>query len=585
MDFTTLSLADLIAVDFSEFDAEKLAAYKAELASRFAASKEALTGQTPTRAQRDEVLSIRTRHGEVATRETELAAEEPVTDEEAADLEALSLDDDEDAEDEGAEGDEGADDGDEGAEGDESGGAEDEGAEGAEDAEDASAQATATKKVAAAKVTQRPTKATARIALAGKRPEIPVVNLNEQMLSITAAADTGLPTGSAVSLEDLDKAWFDRSSRFPRPQGDGKTEDIRTFGLAQIVYDQTPEFAIDETMSTSAIHQVFEKAVDEHRLDGGSLRGESLTASAGWCAPSEIMYNLPGQEVIDGMYSAPEVQVNRGGFKHTTGISWATLIAGVGFTQTETQAIAGTSKASYEVPCPTFTEARLDAIGVNLRIPILLETGYPELVSNVTSRALQVHQVRMNAYKLAAVATLGGAARDYSDVDKGSTVVDTLTAVNLVLSQLRQKYRLGSDATLEVLFPVWAEEVFREDLSTRTFRPVGAVQDSEIMAHFAARQAAVQFVYDWSDLPNATDHDWPTTIPFMVYPAGTVIVGAANVINLSSIYDAASLATNIYTGLFAEQGILVEKMNYEVIKGSVPVCNAGRTGAANLTCS
>jgi hypothetical protein len=576
MDFTTLSLADLLAVDFSEFDAETLEAYKAELASRFTSAKEELAGKTPTRAQADEVRSIHARHGEVGTRLGELAAEAEVTDEEAADLESLSIDDAEEpveTEEELAEDEESED------------GTEEASEEDAEEASEETVEAAtkpvkAAKKTAAAKVTPRPTKATARIALAGQRPEIPEVQLPEEMLSITAAADTGLPAGSSVTLEQVDQAWFNKSKGFPKPQGDGTTEDLRYYPLAQVAYDTNPEFAIDESMSTQAIHEVFEAAADESRLEGNSL-----VAANGWCAPSEIMYNLPGQEVVDGMYSTPEIQVNRGGFKHTTGIAWGTLMSAVGFTQTEAQAISGTTKPCYEVPCPTFVEARLDAIGLCIKVPILLEAGYPEMVNNITSRALQVHQVRQNAYKLSKVNTLAGTARDFSTAALGTAANDTLAAVNLVLVGLRQKYRLGERATLEVVFPTWAREVFREDLSLRTGRDLGAVTDAMIDAEFAARKASVQYVYDWTDLADVTAVAWPTTVPFLAYPAGTVVTGAANVISLSSVYDAASLAVNTYTGLFAEQGILVEKMNYEVIKGTVPVCMAGRTGAADLTCS
>lgn len=573
MDFSTLSLSDLIAVEISTLSSEDLAAYKGELASRFASTKAAVTG-VPTKAQRAEVLSIRDRYAEVVAAIAEAEQNEEVSEDEAAEFADLDL---EEASDDAAEDDTDA-------EGDDEG--EDEGTEEAsvEDVEDepeveAAVETKPAKKFAAATAKPRATKQTARIALAGQRPEVHNVTMPEDMLSITAAADNGLPTGGSVSLSQVDTAWYEKAKRFPRPQGDGSTEDIRSFSLAAVQYDQAPEFQIDESMSTKAIHDVFEAATTESRLEGNSL-----VASAGWCAPSEIMYDLPGQEVVDGMYSAPEVQVNRGGFKHTTGISWATLTGGVGFTQTESQAISGTSKASYEIPCPSFTEARLDAIGVNLRVPILLESGYPEVVSNVTARALLVHQVRINAYKLAAVNTLAGSARNFS-VDLGSSMADTLSGVNLVLVGLRQKYRLGENATLEVIFPTWAKEVFREDLSNRTGRDPSAVSDSEILAHFAARKAAVQFVYDWSDLADVTALAWPASLNFMAYPAGTIITGAANVINLSSIYDAASLATNIYTGLFAEQGILVEKMNYEVIKGVIPTCQAGRTGAADLTCS
>jgi hypothetical protein len=70
-----------------------------------------------------------------------------------------------------------------------------------------------------------------------------------------------------------------------------------------------------------------------------------------------------------------------------------------------------------------------------------------------------------------------------------------------------------------------------------------------------------------------------------MYPAGTFVKGTADVINLSTVYDAASLATNVYTGLFTEQGLLVAKQKFHADLVTLPICNAGRTGAANLTCA
>jgi hypothetical protein len=57
------------------------------------------------------------------------------------------------------------------------------------------------------------------------------------------------------------------------------------------------------------------------------------------------------------------------------------------------------------------------------------------------------------------------------------------------------------------------------------------------------------------------------------------------VINLNAVYDAASLATNIYTALFFEQGILTAKMCYDSVKVTLPVCSGGRSGITNLTCA
>jgi hypothetical protein len=181
------------------------------------------------------------------------------------------------------------------------------------------------------------------------------------------------------------------------------------------------------------------------------------------------------------------------------------------------------------------------------------------------------------------VVTAAGAARNFT-TDLGSTVVDTLSGLDLVLEQLRQKYRIGQNATLEVVLPVFARSVFRNDLGARNGRGPEAVSDAEIAAHFSVRHANVQYVYGWQELTTSAVV-WPTSLDFIAYPAGTFVKGVSNVINLSAVYDAASLAVNIYTGLFMEQGLLVAKMNYEAVRGTVPVCNAGRTGAANLTCA
>ena len=566
MDFTTLSLADLLAVDFASLSSEDQAAYQGELRTRFEVIQEVRTsGGTPTVAQAREAHDLAARFGETRALVAAAADEEPASDEDVEALASLSLDPPEElAETE------------EELESDEE--PEDEATEEAssEVVEEATeiTQAAATRPAAVTR--PRLEARSARVALAGRRPEhAPSI---DDMLTITAAADTANPAGSTLTLEQVGQAAVTKLESMPAPDGDGLSEDLRKFPIAQFALDFPEDLRVDPgTMSTERIHQVFEHAGDESRLDG-----ESLVASAGWCAPSEIMYQLPNNEIVDGILSVPEVQVNRGGFKHTTGIDWATLYAGVGFLQTEAQAISGTTKTCYEVPCPTFVDERLDAIGVCIKVPILLESAYPEMVTNITSRSMVAHQYKVNASVASRIVTAAGAARNFT-TDLGSVVADTLSGVNLVLTQLRQKYRIGQNATMEVIFPAFAKEVFREDLSNRNGRATpDAVSDAEIDAHFRARNANVQYIYGWQEL-TTTDLVWPTNLNFVAYPAGTFVKGTSNVINLSAVYDAASMAVNIYTGLFMEQGLLVAKMNYEAVQATVPTNQSGRMGALNLT--
>jgi hypothetical protein len=541
MDLTKLSLDELIALE-----TEKVARFN-----------EIKGLETLSQADYDEALAIKADVEAIRARKAELAAEEApteATDEQRDELAALSLDE-------------------ESEEDDEEESEEDEPEVEAAVEEEETVTAAAPEKPAPKRVAK---KAVAKLAKTTPRPEVPAEE--HKLYTITAAADTQFATGSTIDVEDVTKAAIHRLKGLPEPSGDGKTEDLRYFPVANFEMEFPDDLVIGRNMSEESIHAVLQHAGDESRLDGNSL-----TASAGWCAPSEIIYDLPNNEIVDGILSLPEVQVNRGGFKHTTGLDWSTLYSGVGFQQTEAEAIAGTTKTCYEVPCPTFVDERLDAIGLCIKVPILLEAGYPEMVGNVTSRSMVAHQYKVNASVIGDVVTAAGAARNFT-TDLGSTVVDTLSGLDLVLEQLRQKYRIGQNATLEVVLPVFARSVFRNDLGARNGRGPEAVSDAEIAAHFSVRHANVQYVYGWQELTTSAVV-WPTSLDFIAYPAGTFVKGVSNVINLSAVYDAASLAVNIYTGLFMEQGLLVAKMNYEAVRGTVPICNAGRTGAANLTCA
>jgi hypothetical protein len=188
----------------------------------------------------------------------------------------------------------------------------------------------------------------------------------------------------------------------------------------------------------------------------------------------------------------------------------------------------------------------------------------------------------MNAKILANLATKAGAA--VTTPGLGSASGDLFETLLLVSDNIRQKYRLSINESLEVIMPYWARDAVKADLARRSGNGVAPPSDADVQAIFASANTSVQFVYDWEELPDAAT-DWPATIPALVYPAGSFIKGTADVINLSAVYDAASLAVNTYTGLFFEQGILVAQMCYGATAVEIPVCTAGRTGASDLTCA
>lgn len=418
-------------------------------------------------------------------------------------------------------------------------------------------------------------KVAAALARKTKRPRPPATQEPERGYKVLASPETGFATGTDLAtLTDISQAAVTRMRGFAPPSGDGKSVDLQKFAVAQIKVDYPDNLRIDRGNSDDTMYEKMMFATKESRLDG-----ESLTASGGWCAPSETIYDLPADESLDGLVSLPEVGVTRGGIRWTPGPQFSDFYANAGFAQTEAQAIAATTKPCYEVTCPNFTEVRLEAVGLCIKVPILTNAAYPELVNRFTSGTMVAHEHWKNARIISKMVTLAGSARVFTGI--GSTVQDAMSAVELVSEQRRQMYRLSFSRTMEVVLPHWVLGVFRDDLAARNGVGVEAVTDAQIAAHWSARKVNVQYVYDWQDL-TTTDEVYPSTFNMLVYPAGTFVKGTSDVINLSAVYDAASLAVNTYTGLFMEQGLLVASMQYGADLVTIPIESVGRTGRTDL---
>lgn len=404
-------------------------------------------------------------------------------------------------------------------------------------------------------------------------PETPPADAQPPAITIIASAEVpGFATGARLTdLNDVASAVVAKMRGFAAPAG-VEGGQMQRFSVATF----RKEFPTELTTNGGGNDQdVLDHAGKESRLEGGNL-----IAAGGWCAPSETLYDLCEGETTDGMVDLPEINVARGGIRTTPGPDFATLYANTGFTQTEAQAIAGTAKTCYEVVCPTFTETRLDAVGVCIKAPILTNSAYPELTRRVVSGSLIAHEHRVNASTITKMVTIAGAAVAAGSV--GSVASNALNAVELVAETLRGEYRLGLNVTLEVVAPWWLKAAIRADLANRNGVDLLAVSDQTIASYFAVRKVRVQFVYDWQMLVNG-EEGYPTTAQLLVYPAGTYVKGTTDVINLDAVYDAAELSVNRYTGLFFEEGVLVAQRCFKAKLVTITVAAGGLTGNNNNT--
>jgi hypothetical protein len=145
-----------------------------------------------------------------------------------------------------------------------------------------------------------------------------------------------------------------------------------------------------------------------------------------------------------------------------------------------------------------------------------------------------------------------------------------LSAVELAIMDMRYRNRMPLGSTVEVVLPAWVLGPIRASMARRRGVAEMAVTDAEIISWFTLRGAVTQFVYDWQDAltggafgGTSSAVAFPTSVSFLVYPAGTWIKAEQDVISLDTIYDNAMLTHNQFTALFVEDGLAALKMCHD----------------------
>jgi hypothetical protein len=393
---------------------------------------------------------------------------------------------------------------------------------------------------------------------------------------VASAGISGQEPGVRLDVLSLGELVASQLSRYPSGRGGGT--DVRLMNQVATIERNFPA-ALTADGSKDDM-DVLDAAVREASLPGGSL-----IAAGGWCAPSETVYDLcPELESTEGMVSLPEIGITRGGIRYTSGPDFSSIFnSGAFFCQTEAESIANTVKPCFEIPCPSFVEARLDACGTCVKVGILQQRTYPELVSRWLRGTATAHAHKINAKMLAAMEVASTAVAIPAS---NAAIASVLNAVDLAVTDMRYRLRMRETTTLELVLPLWAKGLFRADHARRQFMSEEAVTDAMINAWFALRGVAVQWVYDWQDtafgLPAAATA-WPSTLKFMIYPAGRFVRGSSPIIELNTLYDSTMLSTNKQLALFFEEGVALITKCHTSWTYSVPVCPSGTTAGTTAT--
>lgn len=416
----------------------------------------------------------------------------------------------------------------------------------------------------------------ATASLAETARHAPTPNVPEKRLAVTASVDIpGVAHGDSVtSLRSLTDVVNRKAKSMPVTRGNPNH---------QLIASVRNEFShtLDDRSSPAQVKELFDflTAPDKQA---------ALVAGGGWCAPSEIRYDFFNIACSSGMIDLPTFGVTRGGIQFPVSPSLADTVNSIAFggfavtfnnasapwLWTEDDDIAAATgsptKPCVRVPCPTFSEERLDCYGICLTAGNLADSAYPEATQHMIQLLMAAHEHAMNARFLAlmvaassAVTTIsGGAATD-------AAAPRIYNAVGLAATDYRERYGMCIDDVLEVVLPAWVREVIRGDLAWKAGVELQAVPNSEIDSYFTARNVRVQWVDDWQvrgagQFGNATAMTaWPTTVDFMIYAAGTFVHGNGMSLDLGVVRDSVLNETNDHTALWSEECHLIARVGHE----------------------
>lgn len=392
---------------------------------------------------------------------------------------------------------------------------------------------------------------------------------------ITASVDVpGYQPGQPLDMEGVTEGIIRRANALKTAGGGvGLTASYR------LPFD--PTLIINDSSSGTEGTRAVILAADQSRLEGGNI-----VASGGWCAPSETVYDLTSMSCPEMLWDLPEIQLARGGLRFFPMPSLD--VGAMTFVHTEADDISGAVKPCFRIPCPDPVEVRCDAVGVCLESGILTQRHFPELVAHYQRLAMIAHEMRI---KQVLFEQAVAASTPVTIAPTFGAFSALYAAVALQAADMTERLSLCESINIEIVFPWWSRNLFLADLARQNGVSACDINPQCIVDAFARLGVSIQWARGLApnvptEIGGATPAvDWPSQIPFLIYPAGTFQAGRGGEISLGVIHDSAKFSTNDYTALFSEECVALVSRNNEARVVTVPVCPDGRTGEQiGITC-
>lgn len=485
--------------------------------------------------------------------------------------------------------------------------------------------------VAAAPAARRLPASASRTAARSTRPNVPDA---EPRISITAAADIpGIAAGATIDLSAVAVAMHDKA----RSLSNGSPR----VPIAKFTIPFAANARITKGMSKEAALDVLEAQTNPARLgnlvaSGGwcvpSANQYELFALDGATGLLDVPQvnvergglNIPsyiGIDAADGAlfswsedqdeqttltitdldatggtatvsFSAPHLLAVGDLINVVTGTAadGPVYVAGVTDGDTVTFATVGTptvsnatgyatrQKSCFHIPCPTWTDYRLAAYGLCIEHGNLTDRAFPELTRRYVSLVMAAHLRRISALHCATMETSANSVAVTVTAAGTDSFGELMSAIELQAADYRSEHLMASSVIIEVILPSWTREMLRSNLAMRAGVDLLTVSNEQLDGHFAARRVRVQFVEDYQPMFSSTPKQvWPTSLRFLMYPAGGFAEGNGGSIDLGVQRDSQLNKTNDFTAAWTEDFRVLARRGPKARKATVTLSTDGVT--------
>lgn len=300
-------------------------------------------------------------------------------------------------------------------------------------------------------------------------------------------------------------------------------------------------------------------------LDVNTGVATATVTDHGYSTGQTVTISGTGVALLDGTYSITVTGDDTFTFTTTAGdttdeVGFATLI-----------------KGCLTIPCPTFTEARLEAEGLCITHGNLSDRAYPELTTRFVDLVMTAHMHRMSNAMLAKVIATAEAVTVTSVPTDAAG--DILNAIDLQVADYRSEHLMGANVVLDMAAPQWFIEAIRSSLAMRAGVAAWNISNAEVVSYFTTRNVRPQFLAGYEPLFDTTPATgWPATSKFLLMPAGGYVAADGGSIDLGVVRDSTLNQTNDFTAAWSEQFYTVIQRGPDAREVTVTTDVTGQTG-------